>query len=157
MFLQKVDFGSTRNFNRIKRYEHTRLAKKHNASVALFCDCKLVYYNQEERLSKIKNDSFFHYILNEIKKLNIKIDKAIATEYNTYDAHPIYGYMKKIGLIDSPYHNAYHYYKSHHSLHAAKALYASKMKKALIIVTDGRGSNYILDNGKQRQETISVV
>ena len=32
------------------------LQKNHNASVALFCDNKLVYYNQEERLSKIKND-----------------------------------------------------------------------------------------------------
>ena len=76
------------------------LQKNHNASVALFCDSKLVYYNQEERLSKIKNDSFFPYhLLNEIKKLNVKIDKVIATGYNSFDAHPIYGYMKKIGLI----------------------------------------------------------
>ena len=133
------------------------LQKNHNASVALFCDSKLVYYNQEERLSKIKNDSFFPYhLLNEVKKLNVKIDKVIATGYNSFDAHPIYGYMKKIGLIVSPYYDVYHYYKSHHYTHAARAFFASKMKKALILVADGRGSNYILDNGEQAFETISV-
>ena len=80
------------------------LQKNHNSSVALFCDYKLVYYNQEERLSKIKNDSFFPiHTLNEIKKLNIKIDKVVATGYDTHDAHLVYGYMYKIGLIDSPY------------------------------------------------------
>ena len=133
------------------------LQKNRNSSVALFCDFKLVYYNQEERLSKIKNDSFFPlHILNEIKKLNIKIDKAVVTGYNTYDAHLLYGYMHKIGLIDSVYDNAFHFYKSHHLVHAVKALYSSNMDKALIIVADGRGSNYILDNGKQGHETISV-
>ena len=91
------------------------LQKNHNSSVALFCDYKLVYYNQEERLSKIKNDSFFPlHILNEIKKLNIKIDKVVVTGYNTIDAHTIYGYMYKIGLIDSVYENTFHFYKTKH-------------------------------------------
>mgnify|MGYP001193300275 FL=1 len=133
------------------------LQKNHNASVALFCDFKLVYYNQEERLSKIKNDSFFPiHTLNQIKKLNIKIDKVVATGYDTHDAHLVYGYMYKIGLIDSPYENAVHFYKSHHLNHAVKAMYSSNMDKALILVADGRGSNYILDNGKQGHEVFSV-
>ena len=133
------------------------LQKNHNASVALFCDFKLVYYNQEERLSKIKNDSFFPiHTLNQIKKLNIKIDKVVATGYDTHDAHLVYGYMYKIGLIDSPYENAVHFYKSHHLNHAVKAMYSSNMDKAVILVADGRGSNYILDNGKQGHEVFSV-
>jgi carbamoyltransferase len=133
------------------------LQKNHNSSVALFCDYKLVYYNQEERLSKIKNDSFFPlHILNEIKKLNIKIDKVVATGYNTIDAHTIYGYMYKIGLIDSVYENTFHFYKSHHLVHAVKAMYSSNMEKALILVADGRGSTYLLDNGKQGHEIFSV-
>jgi carbamoyltransferase len=133
------------------------LQKNHNSSVALFCDYKLVYYNQEERLSKIKNDSFFPiHTLNEIKKLNIKIDKVVATGYDTHDAHLVYGYMYKIGLIDSPYENAVHFYKSHHLNHAVKAMYSSNMDEAVILVADGRGSNYILDNGKQGHEVFSV-
>ena len=133
------------------------LQKNHNSSVALFCDYKLVYYNQEERLSKIKNDSFFPlHILNEIKKLNIKIDKVVVTGYNTIDAHTIYGYMYKIGLIDSVYENTFHFYKSHHLVHAVKAMYSSNMEKALILVADGRGSTYLLDNGKQGHEIFSV-
>jgi len=133
------------------------LQKNHNSSVALFCDYKLVYYNQEERLSKIKNDSFFPlHILNEIKKLNVKIDKVVATGYNTIDAHTIYGYMYKIGLIDSVYENTFHFYKSHHLVHAVKAMYSSNMEKALILVADGRGSTYLLDNGKQGHEIFSV-
>ncbi len=108
-------------------------------------------------MSRIKNDGYFpYYILNQIKDLNIKIDKVIATGYNTFDAHPIYGYMKKIGLINSVYDDAFHYYKSHHYTHAVRAFFASKMQKALVVVADGRGSNYILDNGEQAFETISV-
>ena len=66
------------------------LQKNHNASVALFCDSNLGNYNQGDKYIKIKNDSFFPYhLLNEIKKVNVKIDKVIATGYNTFDAHPI--------------------------------------------------------------------
>ena len=48
--------------------------KNHNSSVALFNDHKLIYYNQEERLSRIKRDSFFPIkCLEQVKKLNVKI------------------------------------------------------------------------------------
>lgn len=133
------------------------IQKNHNGSIALFKDYELVYYNQEERLSKIKNDSYFPInCINEIKKLNIKIDKVLLTGYNTYDNHIVYSYLKKINLIDNVYEQGFHYWKSHHLIHAAKAFYTSKMDKALIIVADGRGSTYQLDNGENAYETLSV-
>ena len=133
------------------------LQKNHNCSAALFSDGKLIYYNQEERLSKIKNDSYFPlHILNDIKKLGVKIDKVVTTGYNSYDSHPIYGYLYKIGLIDSVYKDTFHYYKSHHLSHAVRSLFSSKMDKALVLVADGRGSTYPLDNGEHGYEVFSI-
>ena len=75
-------------------------------------------------------------LLNEVKKLNVKIDKVIATGYNTFDAHPIYGYMKKIGLI---FLRIMMYITIINLIitHAAHAFFHQKMKKALILVADG--------------------
>lgn len=130
--------------------------KNHNISVCFFSNKNLIYYNQEERLSKIKHDSFFpFYCFEEIKKLNIKVDKVICTGYDTMDSNIIYGYLYKNKIIKS-IKDSYHYYKSHHLMHAVKSYVSSGMQKALIIVSDGRGSTYYLDNGEQGYETTSV-
>ena len=130
--------------------------KNHNISVCLFSNENLIYYNQEERLSKIKHDSFFPlHCFNEIEKLNIKIDKVICTGYDTVDSNIIYGYLYKKKIIKS-IKDSYHYYKTHHFMHAVKSYISSNMKQALIIVADGRGSTYYLDNGEQGYETTSV-
>ena len=119
--------------------------KNHNSSVALFNDHKLIYYNQEERLSRIKRDSFFPIkCLEQVKKLNVKIDKVIMTGYDTEGDTELFGVLKKLSLVETG--NCFHYYKSHHITHAAKALYSSGFKDALIFVYDGRGSNYTLEN-----------
>lgn len=69
--------------------------KNHNSSVALFNDHKLIYYNQEERLSRIKRDSFFPIkCLEQVKKLNVKIDKVIMTGYDTEGDTELFGVLK---------------------------------------------------------------
>jgi predicted NodU family carbamoyl transferase len=89
------------------------------------------------------------------EKLNIKVDKVICTGYDTIDSNIIYGYLYKKKIIKS-IKDSYHYYKSHHLMHAVKSYVSSGMQKALIIVADGRGSTYYLDNGEQGYETTSV-
>jgi len=129
--------------------------KNHNSSVALFNDHQLIYYNQEERLSRVKRDSFFPIkCLEQVKKLNVKIDKVIMTGYDTDGNTELYGLLKKLGIAET--YNCFHYYKSHHISHAAKALYSSGFKDALIFVYDGRGSSYTLENGQSAYETLSV-
>jgi len=129
--------------------------KNHNSSVALFNDHELIYYNQEERLSRVKRDSFFPIkCLEQIKKLNIKIDKVIMTGYDSEGDTELFGVLKKLNLTET--RNCFHYYKSHHVTHAAKALYSSGFKDALIFVYDGRGSSYTLENGQNAYETLSV-
>ena len=52
------------------------IQKNHNNSVALFENGDLIYYNQEERLSKIKKQSTFPFLcIKEIKKKFNSVDK----------------------------------------------------------------------------------
>lgn len=132
------------------------IQKNHNSSVALFKDYELIYYNQEERLSRIKQDSLFPIkCLEQIKKFNIKIDKVILTGYDTTNDFELFGVLEKLKIIES-YKNCFHFYKTHHLIHAAKALYSSGFNDALIFVFDGRGSSFILENGYKAFETLSV-
>jgi carbamoyltransferase len=132
------------------------IQKNHNSSVALFNDYQLIYYNQEERLSRVKRDSFFPVkCLEQIKKLNVKIDKVIMTGYDTEGDFQLFSVLKKLGLVER-HDYCYHYFKSHHITHAAKALYSSGFKEALVFVYDGRGSSYMLENGHSAYETLSV-
>ena len=55
----------------------------HNSSACLFIDGNLVYFNQEERLAKLKNASSVPFkCLEEIKKITKKIDNLIITGYD---------------------------------------------------------------------------
>ena len=132
------------------------IQKNHNASVALINDHKLIYYNQEERLSRIKKDSFFPIkCLDQIKNFNLKIDKAIITGYDNENNFELFGVLKKLKIVNK-YSDCFHFYKSHHLIHAAKALYSSGFTDALIFVFDGRGSTFLLENGYTAFETLSV-
>jgi carbamoyltransferase len=128
----------------------------HNSSVALFNKNTLIYFNLEERLSRIKNDSDIPInCLNEIKKLNVKINKVLLTGYDTFGGDQISSYIKKIKLINNKV-DVFSYCKSHHLIHAFKAFFNSGFKKSIVIVIDGRGSSYTLSNGENGYETTSV-
>ena len=80
------------------------IQKNHNSSVALFNNYQLIYYNQEERLSRVKRDSFFPVkCLDQIKKLNVKIDKVIMTGYDTEGDFQLFSVLKKLGLVERHY------------------------------------------------------
>lgn len=135
------------------------IQKDHNASVALFNDTNLIYYNQEERLNKIKKFSGFPFLcLDQVKKIINKVDKVVFTGYDTDNSlETVYGYLKyRIKLIDDIKSQTFNFHKSHHLIHAAKAYFNSGFDKAIVVIVDGRGSSYNLTNGYLGYETTSV-
>jgi carbamoyltransferase len=129
----------------------------HNSSVCLYDNKKLIYYNQEERLSKLKKDGGIPFLcLEEIKKIYPKIDIALCTGYDaTYTTPLVYYALLRLNLIKKN-DKVYYLYYSHHLMHAAKAYFSSGFKNTTIIVVDGRGSIYPLSNMCSGYETTSV-
>jgi carbamoyltransferase len=135
------------------------IQKDHHASACLFFDNELIYYNQEERLSRIKHDSGLPIkTLQEICKISSEIDVLVISGYDTVfnDSLSIISILRKLGFSKSAFFEYVPYYKSHHLMHAARAFYNSTFEEALIIVRDGKGSSYNLSNGKVAAETTSV-
>jgi len=127
-----------------------------HASACLIVDGELIYFNQEERLSRQKNDSGIPYLcLEEIKKIETEIDLLLVTGYNYNINNGFYllNFLNKSGFKIKEW---YGYYKSHHLVHAAKAVNDSGFDDALVFVQDGKGSSYMLSNGYESVETTSI-
>jgi predicted NodU family carbamoyl transferase len=133
------------------------IQKDHRSSVALFDNENLIYFNQEERLSKVKQSSIFPVLcLDQVKKIiKNKINKVIISGYDNDSISIIGCFLKKLNIIDSE-EQVFHYYKSHHLVHAAKAFYNFNFEDAIVFVVDGRGSSYNLSNGQIAYETTSI-
>lgn len=135
------------------------IQKHHLSSVCYLENNKLIYFNQEERLSRVKKDSGFP--INCIQELAItagEIDVLVLTGYDTHlsEDYSIVQLLKKLGIKLSQGFRLLHYHKNHHLAHAANAFYNSGFEEATIIVWDGRGSYYSLTNGQLAHETTTV-
>ena len=129
----------------------------HNSSVALYKNNKLIYYNQEERLSRLKKDYSFPILcLNQLKNKVSKIDVILITSYNPCEiTNQISNFLIKLKVIKEAV-PVFYLFKAHHLMHASKAFFSSGFKDALIFVVDGRGSSYNLSDGSVGYETASV-
>jgi len=135
------------------------IQKDHNCSACLFNGYDLVYFNQEERLSKIKNDSGLPIeTLKQITKFCNEIDVLVVTGYDCFESenNSIMRILEKIGFKASSSFKFIPYEKNHHLAHASTAFYNSGFESAVVIVRDGRGSTYNLNNGGLAYETTSV-
>lgn len=135
------------------------IQKDHNASACLFYNNELIYFNQEERLSRIKKDSGIpYYCLKEISKICPEVDVVVFSGYDfvRHENSAILGLLKKIGFKLPRTVQWVCRQKGHHYLHAIKAFYNSGYDDALILVSDGRGSKYSLTNGSVAFETTSI-
>jgi carbamoyltransferase len=135
------------------------IQKDHNSAACLFYNNNLIYYNQEERVSRIKKDSGFPLeTLKEICKICNEIDVLLISGYDHIDSenHSIIRLLQKIGFNLSSSFEFVPYIKSHHLSHAANAFYNSDFDSALVIVQDGKGSSYNLTNGNLAYETTSI-
>jgi carbamoyltransferase len=116
----------------------------HNSSVTLISNGKLIYYLEEERLSKRKKDcNPFRVMIDILSKY--KIDEIITVGTNHFPEHVVL-----VGDGESPYYSlARKFYPKvkftklnhrHHLTHAISAFYNSGFDKSDILVIDGCGS-----------------
>lgn len=135
------------------------IQKHHLSSVCLLEDNNVIYFNQEERLSREKKDSSFPLnAIKEVVKLDKKIDKLVITGYDSYrgEDHSIINLIKKLGIKFAPGFKFHYNNRNHHLAHACNAFYNSGFEDAVIVVWDGRGSTFSLSNGYTAHETTSV-
>lgn len=135
------------------------IQKDHNSAACLFYDDALIYFNQEERLSRIKKDSGLPVeTLKKICEISPEIDVLVISGYDNFQSenYSIISIVQKLGFKFSQTFEFVPYHKSHHLMHAAKAFYSSGFEDALIVVQDGRGSFYNLNNGGLAFESTSI-
>jgi carbamoyltransferase len=120
----------------------------HNGSAALISDGKLIFYLEEERLSKVKKDANpFRVILDIISKYQIdeialagagkQSPNLIRTNENLY-----YGLVRKY----YPKVKLTIFEDKHHLCHNSTAFFNSGFDSALGIVIDAQGSNFNYKN-----------
>jgi len=125
----------------------------HNPSVSYFEDGNLIYYNQEERLSRVKRYQGIPFrCFEEIKKITDDIDIVLISTYN-YGSSDAVQFLSYLGIKVK---ESLQYFKPHHLTHAIKAFTSSNFSESLVVVWDGRGSTFNLSDGSVAYETTSV-
>ena len=122
----------------------------HNGSVCVLSNGEIVYFIEEERLTKLKHDSNpFKAILNAINKY--KIDEVVIAGINQNDVYlqfskedPFYSLIRKLILKNLPYISKVSLY--HHNMHVNHSYFNSPFDECLGVVIDGGGS-YIETKG----------
>jgi len=130
----------------------------HDSSAALFDNGKLIYFNQEERLSRKKRIRGTPvHCLKEIVKIEKNIDLLILTgvNYELNSGDGISAIVKSLGfnIADNEW---FSYHKPHHTAHACRSFFSSGYDESIVIVWDGRGSNYNLSDGTIAYETTTA-
>ena len=127
----------------------------HGSSACIFNNENIIWYNEESRLTKDKKRGGIPFLcIDQISKLNIKIDLIILTGYNHIieEIEQCKNYLtnKKI------FAKEFCFYNPHHITHAYKASVDSSFNEGRVFVIDGRGSDWYLSNGMQSYETTSI-
>tara|TARA_R110000822_G_scaffold1090_1_gene4998 strand:- start:494 stop:2059 length:1566 start_codon:yes stop_codon:yes gene_type:complete len=118
----------------------------HYSSLTLMKDGKIIYYNEETKVSQKKIMSGIpYYCIDQIK--DYEIDHIWVTSYNWEKVELTnlknYLFYKKILKEDKEIFCLWH---PHHLAHLYKAYVDSGFKKARVFVIDGRGSNWVTGN-----------
>jgi carbamoyltransferase len=124
------------------------MARGHNSSVCLLKNGELLFYVEEERISRFKYDGTPFRALELVKKYTDKVDiVSIAHTDNTppnsdWCSNNVYvEFLRKHHLVtnETPVYLMGHI---HHQLHAACAFYNSGFDDAVAVIVDGSGSMY---------------
>ena len=128
----------------------------HEPSVCVTENGKIIYYNEERKLAKKKNQKYIPYkCIDEIQL--IKIDKFFCTGYNFNDQliGCLESYLIHKNLIKN-YGELRCLYQPHHLSHLFKSYFDSGFKEARVFVIDGCGSDWVLENNETGYEHCSV-
>jgi carbamoyltransferase len=126
----------------------------HNGSVALLKNNEVIFYIESERLSNIKYDACVFQAIQKIKEYTTYIDNLVltgmskTTEYDRFRSIDAYS-ATVLGLnktfVDHGF-TTYDLWDKHHEIHAATSFYNSGFEKALCIVKDGMGSDFLINS-----------
>lgn len=130
------------------------ITRGHNGATCLLKDGELVFYIEEERLSRKKYDGGPLAGMLKIKEYTNKIDFLVVAHTQLLDTagkidfmgDDMYtGWARKLGLIDQYHAGTQHPQvidlgHIHHELHAACAFYNSGFKTAACLIVDGAGT-----------------
>ena len=130
------------------------ITRGHNGATCLLKDGELVFYVEEERLSRKKYDGGPLAGLLKIKEYTDKIDYLVVAHTQPLDqagkidftGDDMYtGFARKIGLIERNFNGESHPQvidlgHIHHELHAACAFYNSGFDTAACLIIDGAGT-----------------
>lgn len=123
----------------------------HNSSIALVSDKKLVFYLEEERLSRIKRDNSPYFLLKKYLS-SYKIDKInFVNAGETFLSDETLNLLNKIFSFTTTIPHINNYTLHHHLTHAYCSFIHSGFKKSNNIVIDTGGS--VL---KKKQECESI-
>lgn len=130
------------------------ITRGHNGAVCLLKDGELVFYVEEERLSRKKYDGGPFAGMMKIKEYTDKLDYLVVAHTQPlehagkidFTGDDIYtGLARKLGLIDQRYNGRDHPQVIdlggiHHELHAACTFYNSGFEEAAVLIVDGAGT-----------------
>jgi carbamoyltransferase len=136
------------------------IATGHDASTCLLKNGELVFYMEEERLSRNKHDSNPFLSLDEILKYTDKLDYLAISKNDPYPtAHnPFIVYCKKKNLIqhDKQVFILADEVDEHHLYHASNAFYASGFEESICVVVDALGAYKYFSDSAHGSEVESV-
>jgi carbamoyltransferase len=135
----------------------------HNGSVALYQNTDLIFYVEEERLTKTKYDGHPIAGINLAYEYTDHIDVLLVCHTrNCFSENQLFGDVyRKTVRKKQPYHD-FKYFElgnEHHLTHAACAFYNSNFDSAAAIVADGSGSSAysLIKNTTFNQHLLSGV
>jgi len=129
----------------------------HNSSVCVLEDGEIIFFLEEDRLSRNKHDAQPLYLISYVSSL-FKIDEISISGLMGYYDVPFY--LKAIILLleklfpNTPINFKHQY--NHHLAHSTSAFYNSGFSKALSIVIDGMGGQDEQSKGFET-ETIQII
>ena len=129
--------------------------QNHNASICILENEKILLLLQEERVSRIKNDSSLPFkMLNYISMYTKYIDYLCLANISEGEKNLIYEFLDSNQI---KVHNNIIDYDNHHLYHASSAFYGSGYKESACLVIDGWGSSFNdIENKLVSVETTSL-
>jgi carbamoyltransferase len=127
----------------------------HNGSLCYQVDGKVIFYIEEERLSRTKEDAFPYLCLQELKKHTLELDYfaicGLGNDELKYTGSIFSRLIEKIGIeckevVDLG--------MRHHLLHASCGFYNSGFDEAVCIIVDGAGADNHPNKQGSEKETI---
>lgn len=132
----------------------------HNASTCLLKNGELVFYIEEERLTRKKYDDYPFLSIDEILKYTDRLDYLAVSNNTDYqnDINPFIIYCFKKKLIQKPGQVFFltEEQEQHHLFHASNAFYASGFEESICVVVDALGTYKNLSDNAHGWEVESV-